>query len=193
MARERLARPEEAFQAFDRALALDPNNAYFLTDAANAAIVLGDLRQAKRYAERGVALYGEQMYDPGFGPVLYPGYGPLRAQLGTIAVLEKRKEDAALHFRKALEGEWKGDEASFALAALYLTEQLERPHETLEACRIAKARDPAFAAPFAAAGAALEALGQKDEAIAEYRAAIEKSPFNEEARKALARLGAARR
>jgi len=42
---------QRAFAAFDRALALDRNNAYFYQDATTAALELGDLERARLYAQ----------------------------------------------------------------------------------------------------------------------------------------------
>ena len=71
---------QRAFAAFDRALALDRNNAYFYRDAATAALELGDLERARLYAHAGADKY--------------PHFGPVRAQLGHIALLEGRADEA---------------------------------------------------------------------------------------------------
>src|SRR5262249_46690571 len=51
MVRAELAKPEQTFAAFDRALALDPQNANFYLDAATAAVQLSDHGRARCYAE----------------------------------------------------------------------------------------------------------------------------------------------
>jgi len=68
LARDGATRPATALAAFDRALAMDPNNAYFYVDAANAALAMDDVDHAQAYAARGAALY--------------PRFAIPRAQLG---------------------------------------------------------------------------------------------------------------
>jgi O-antigen ligase/tetratricopeptide (TPR) repeat protein len=64
----------DAYAAFDRALKLDPNNAYFYADGANAALSFRDMALAKQWASKCVELY--------------PDFGPCISQLGYIALDE---------------------------------------------------------------------------------------------------------
>jgi O-antigen ligase/tetratricopeptide (TPR) repeat protein len=193
LAREGLARTDEVYAAWDRAIALDRNNAYFYCDAASAALALGDLARAKQYAATGAALYAPRTIDRGNGPERYPGYGPPYAKLGLVAWLEKRPQDAAALLLRALDMEWRGDEGGFLLAASTLSRELARPADALEACRRAAEREPDFLAARVAAAEALEELGRREEAIAELKAVLDRQPSNEAAIAALRRLKSPRR
>lgn len=178
LARERLARPEQAYAAFDEALRLDRNNAYFYADAANTAINLHDFARARTYAAEGARLY--------------PGFGPVVAQLGYLALLEKRPAEAVDLLRRAVSGSWYGDEGSRVialanLAAAYL--QLGRPEEALAAAREAVELAPTYAESRFNLARALELLGRRDEAIREYRRLIARDPDHAAAREALRTLG----
>jgi O-antigen ligase/Tfp pilus assembly protein PilF len=106
LAREGLAAPGQAFAAFDAALAADRYNAYFYVDAATTALVLGDGARARAYATRGLDVY--------------PHFGPLRAQLGYLALLEKRPDEAAGLLDEALRSDWYGDGDGHRVAAAAL-------------------------------------------------------------------------
>jgi O-antigen ligase/Tfp pilus assembly protein PilF len=80
LSREGIGAPGDAFARFDRALAMDPNNAYFYADAANASLLVGDLDRARDYAARAVTLY--------------PRFAVPRAQLGHIAMVRRRRRSA---------------------------------------------------------------------------------------------------
>ncbi|RME76798.1 MAG: hypothetical protein D6776_00635 [Planctomycetota bacterium] len=187
------ATPAEVYEAFERALALDPHNAYFLGDAAKAALALGDSARARAYAERNRAWF--------------PHYGPSRAQLGAILMREKRWQEAERELEAAASGNWYGDRAA-ELAALI----------NLASCRIALGK---YAAAEVAARRAVEiepynagawrklarirelraqqlerdgksepALAARRQALAAYRRVLRLAPGDKAARQAVERLEA---
>jgi O-antigen ligase/tetratricopeptide (TPR) repeat protein len=173
------AAPAEAFVRFDRALAMDPNNAYFYADAVTAALTLGDLPRARDYAARGVARY--------------PRFGVLRAQLAYVALAERRPAEAVEPLRQALAGDWHGADDTRALAASNLAAaylQLGRPADAHAAARLALDGLPALADARFNLAKALEGLGRREEAIAEYRRLLAEQPDYALARAALRALGA---
>jgi len=179
LAAEGLAPPAEAFADFDRAIALDPNNAYFYIDAAGAATSLGDAGHARDYAARGAALY--------------PRFGVVRAQLAYVALMERRPADAVEPLRQALAAEWHGATEAQALAASNLAAaylQLGRPADAEPIARFALDRMPALADARFNLGRALEGLGRRPDAIAEYRRVLAERPDYAPARDALRALGA---
>ncbi len=173
------AAPAAAFARFDRALAMDPNNAYFYADAVNAAVTLGDLERARGYATRGAALY--------------PRFGVLRAQVGYVALAARRPAEAVEPLRQALAVDWHGADEAQALAASNLAAaylQIGRPADAHTAARLALDRLPALADARFNLARALEGLGRRDEAIAEYRRLLAEQPDYALAREALRALGA---
>ena len=168
-----------AFAQFDRALAMDPNNAYFYADAVNAALTVGDLERARDYVTRGAALY--------------PRFGVLRAQVGYVALAARRPAEAVEPLRQALVADWHGADDARALAASNLAAaylQIGRPADAHAAARLALDRLPALADARFNLARALEGLGRRDEAIAEYRRLLAEQPDSALAREALRALGA---
>ena len=174
LARDGAAAPGEAYARFDRALELDPNNAYFYPDAAQAALLVGDVDRAWEYASRGVALY--------------PRFALPRAQLGHIELTRKRIPEAAELLQAALDAEWHEApgraSAAANLAAAWL--QLNRPARAEQSARLAVSLSPGSPEARFNLAKALEGLGRREEAIAEYR----RLPDFEPARSALRALGA---
>jgi O-antigen ligase/tetratricopeptide (TPR) repeat protein len=174
LARDGVATPGEVFARFDRALELDPNNAYFYPDATNASLLLGDFERARAYASRGVALY--------------PRFALPRAQLGHIELARRRVPEAAQLLQDAVDGEWHGAPgragAAANLAAAWL--QLDRLASAEQAARLAVTLAPGAPEARFNLGKALERLGRREEAIAEYRRLADFEP----ARTALQRMGA---
>ena len=174
LARDNAAAPGEVFARFDRALELDPNNAYFYPDAANASLLVGDIERAREYASRGTALY--------------PRFALPRAQLGHIELVRRRVAEAAELLQEAVDSDWHGAPgragAAANLAAAWL--QLDRLASAEQAARLAVSLAPGAPEARFNLGKALERLGRRDEAIAEYR----RLPDFEPARNALSKLGA---
>jgi O-antigen ligase/tetratricopeptide (TPR) repeat protein len=178
LAREGLATPAEVFAAFDKALELDSNNAYFYANAANTALVLGDYGLAKHYASRGAKLY--------------PRFGPTRWELGYTALVEERIEEAASLLQAAVDSDWYGDENGRVIAVSNLTTALARLGRFDEAHKVARAaleRTPDSADAHLNLGRALEMLGRRAEAVREYRGLLLRHPDHDRARQALQRLG----
>jgi O-antigen ligase/tetratricopeptide (TPR) repeat protein len=149
LARRGLAPAADAFAAFDRALAADPNNVYFYTDAASAALTLGDRERAASYAARLTERY--------------PGFGPGPALQGHVALLNNQFETAARFLEVARGGDWRGREswrgvAASNLAAAYLA--LNRPSEAAAAAREATRLLPNDPGARANLARAMEMLGQ---------------------------------
>src|SRR5262249_5936750 len=95
LAHQRKASPESAFAEFDAALDLDTSNVYLYSDAGQTALLLGDGSRAQAYAVR--------------GNTLFPDFGPLLAQLAYVAFQHGQKEEAIDFLRKAVEGNWYGN------------------------------------------------------------------------------------
>ena len=171
---------QRAFAAFDRALALDRNNAYFYRDAATAALELGDLERARWYAHAGADKY--------------PHFGPVRAQLGHIALLEGRDDEAVTTFDVALAGAWYND----VRARLHTLTHLATAHNRLghyteaeRAAREAVALDPTHTEAHFVLGQALAGQGRRHEALPIFRGILRANPDHEGTRNALRALGVA--
>jgi O-antigen ligase len=173
-----MAAPAQVYAAFDEALARDPHEANFHVQAANAALRLGDSRMARRYASRAVELY--------------PRFGPPRAQLGYLTLLEGQADQAAHLLREALEGEWHGDLASWVAASANLAAallQLGRGDEARQAAEAAVAEAPESPQARLVLGQLLEQTGSRDEALAQYQRVLGLQPGHALALEALRRLG----
>lgn len=172
------ASPPEVWEAFDAALRIDPNNAYFYAQAADAAFAAGDAARARRYAEAGSARY--------------PGFALTRAQLGQLALVEGRLDEAERVLHAALQADWhgaRGARASAAsnLAAVYL--RGGRAVAALEAASRVLDEVPDHADARFNLGRALEMLGRLGEAAREYRRILVRTPDHSAAREALRSLG----
>ena len=169
---------QRAFTAFDRALALDRNNAYFYRDAATAALDLGDLERARFYALAGADKY--------------PQFGAVRAQLGRIAMIEGRDDDAVAEFDIALAGAWYDDVRSRLSTLTYLATARNRLGHHIEAERAAReavALDPAHTEAHFVLGQALAGQGRHKEAIRIFRGVLRAKSDHEGAHNALRALG----
>jgi O-antigen ligase len=133
LVRAGLAAATEVFADFDTALELDPTNALYYVDAADAALALGNSEQAGVYARRAEALY--------------PQFGPPLAQLGYLALAGRRPLEAVHLLDAAVAAQWPDADAACAvawgnLAAASL--QLSRWEEVVQAGREALRRAPQF-------------------------------------------------
>jgi tetratricopeptide (TPR) repeat protein len=178
MARAGLARPDEAYAAFDQALALDPQNVTFYADAAFAALGLEDVAKARDYATRGTRLC--------------PDYAPARAYLGYLALREGRFAEATTLLCEANAGAWhdRAAERALALANLgtaYL--RLRLFEHSASASRQALALAPRLAEAGCNLGLALEMLGRPAQAAEAYLQTLAHSPGHAKARAGLDRLG----
>jgi O-antigen ligase/tetratricopeptide (TPR) repeat protein len=173
-----LASPSQVYAAFDEALARDPHEANFHVQAANAALRLGDPPTARRYASHAVELY--------------PRFGPPRAQLGYLTLLEGQAEQAARLLREALDGEWHGDLASRVAASGNLAAallHLGRGDQARQAAEAAVAQAPESPQARLLLGQVLEQTGAREEALTQYRRILRLQPDLVPAREALRRLG----
>jgi O-antigen ligase/tetratricopeptide (TPR) repeat protein len=180
LTRDGHARPEDVWPRFDAALARDPNNAYFYTDAATAALVLDDRARAARYAKQAAALY--------------PRFALAHSILGHLELADGRPAEAARVLEGALALDWHGAAGAQAvagsnLAAAYL--RLGKPAEAERAARQALTHTPGYADARFNLAKALELLGRRREALEEYRRILAEQPDYEPAREALRGLGAA--
>lgn len=158
------ARPKQALDQLDQAISLERNNAYFYADACTSALSLFELDCAERYAQAGARLY--------------PGFAPLRAQLGHIALFREQYGQAAEHLRRALDLEWRdrGGEAPAARAALaHALMKLARYEEAGEVARAVVVEAPELAAGHLRLAQALEKLGRAEEAAAAQKRFLELS------------------
>lgn len=177
LARDGLGTAAEAFAAYDAALALDPANGHILADASLSALVLGDTARARQYAARAVALY--------------PDFAPPLAVLGFLALQEGNDAEAVRLLRQAYEGHWRGDENARRIALGNLAAALlrvGRPDQALGPAREAVELTPDNAELRFNLGRALELLGKRNEAAAEYQRVLARHPGYTPAREALQAL-----
>jgi tetratricopeptide (TPR) repeat protein len=177
MVREKLANPDDAFAAWDRALALDRNNAGFYAEAANNALALGDLERAERYAAQGLERY--------------PDFGPLIAIPGYAALQRGRLHRAIRRLEAALAGDWHGDDDADCRAGCTLVSTLIRVQRYSDAYHRAFGmadRWPDRPDPWCLLGETQERLGLREEAIITYQHIAMRWTEQQAALKALQRL-----
>lgn len=171
-----LLEKDQPFRSLDEALRRDPANVTFRLAGANAALELGDLGRARRYA--------------GEAAGMLPDFAPAHAQLAHVAVREGRLDDAISLFEKALALQWYGQTEARHVAQANLAAVLIRAGRLPEAEQEARAlalEDPSFAPGRYQHARALEALGHSAEAAAEYDATLRLDPSHRGAREALRR------
>ena len=169
---------DQPFRSLDEALRLDPSNVTFRVAGANAALELGDLERARRYA--------------GEAAGRLPDFAPARAQLAHVAAREGRLEEAIGLLRDALRSEWYGQDDARRVAQANLASLLVRARLYAEAEQVARAllaEAPAFAAGRYPLARALEGLGRTAEAVAEYEATLRLDPAHRGAAEGLRRAG----
>jgi O-antigen ligase/tetratricopeptide (TPR) repeat protein len=174
LARDGRAAPADVWARFETALRRDPNNAYFYTDAATAALVVGDRARAARYASRAAELY--------------PRFALAHSILGHTALADGRPAEAARVLEGAQALDWHGAPgaqtvAGSNLAAAYL--RLGKPVQAERAARQALTHTPGYADARFNLAKALELLGRRREALEEYRRILAEQPDYEPAREAL--------
>jgi tetratricopeptide (TPR) repeat protein len=177
MAGEGLAELKDAYAAYDRALELDPHNANFYADAANAALRREDRARARSYAARGTELF--------------PDFAPTRAQLGYLALSEGRLGEAEQDLLRAVHDSWHEhlSQRTVALANLamtYLKMGLYAP--AVNAGTQALEKSPHLIDLRCNLGQALELLRRPREAAEAYRRVLDLVPGHRQARAGLARL-----
>lgn len=169
---------DQPFRSLDEALRRDPANVTFRLAGANAALELGDLERARRYA--------------GEAARMLPDFAPARAQLAHVAAREGGLDDAIRLLREALALEWYGQTEAHHVAQANLAAVLIRarrlPEAELEARALA-GEAPSFAPGRYQLARALEGLGRSAEAAAEYEATLRLEPSHRGAREALGRGG----
>jgi tetratricopeptide (TPR) repeat protein len=175
-ARAGVVQPAEVLAAFDDALRFDPENTAYLSDAAKAAITLGQIDRAGEYITRGLTLA--------------PELGTLLGDLAAIALVQREYPRAEELLGKALAGQWpdvkEADRARTLLCLIYLD-----TGRALAALRLADdvlTRAPDQWAVRFLRGRALEKLGRRQVARSEYQRVIEVRPDHVQARDALKRL-----
>jgi O-antigen ligase/tetratricopeptide (TPR) repeat protein len=170
--------PAIAFERFDEALTLDPYNVIFCGDAANAALQLGERERARAYAARAVAV------EPQFSRCL--------AQLGFLAVQERQYAEGVRLLQVATQSPWQDDpagEATVAWVNLAVADyRLGRFADAATAARRALQNAPHLPEVHYLLGNSLERLGERDEAIHEFREVLRQHPTHAGARQALERL-----
>lgn len=167
---------DEPFRSLDEALRRDPANVTFRLAGANAALELGDLERARRYA--------------GEAAEMLPHFGPARAQLAHVAARESRLDDSIRLFREALALDWYGQTDAHHVAQVNLAAVLIRGGWLPEAEREARAllgEAPSFAPARYQLARALAGQGRSLEAAAEYEATLRLDPSHRGARDALRR------
>ena len=87
--------PQAAFEAFDTALRINPNEVFLLLDAARFALQMHDAARAHGYIR--VGLEG------------YPNFAPLVAERAYLALLENQPDDALAWFDRAIAADWVSD------------------------------------------------------------------------------------
>jgi O-antigen ligase len=92
LARERLVSAQDVVAAYDEALALDPENTFYLAEAGRAAVSLGLSSRGRDYIERGLRID--------------PDLGPLNANLAALELAGRHYYEAERLIEKALTGRW---------------------------------------------------------------------------------------
>jgi O-antigen ligase/tetratricopeptide (TPR) repeat protein len=181
LAQEHQATSTEAFAEYDVAFALDPRNGTLYADAAMTGLAIGDLPRARAYAERGTELY--------------PHFGRTLSQLGYLAMLERRWDDAIRILSAAYQSPWPDhfEEATACLANMAVTQMHRGDFLSAVNCfHIVLERGPQLTEIRCHLARSLETLGRREEAVAEYRRVLECTPGHGAAKAELSRLGAAR-
>src|SRR5262249_2516755 len=167
---------DEVYAAFDRALALDPNNANFALDAATAAVQLGDLGRARDFAETCSRLY--------------PRFAPLHALLGYVALAQDRLSPAFQDLWVAVQLTWPDKQWTATtysnLSATLL--KLHRPEDALHAASLALTHWPQCPDAHFNRARALELLGRQNDAAQAYRELLALRPDHGPARAGLGRV-----
>jgi O-antigen ligase/Tfp pilus assembly protein PilF len=176
-----LASADEALAEFDRAIAADPNNTCLLAEAGQAALLLGRTQAADDYFKRGTRVERHS--------------GRLYLGLGCVALAWRHYDEAEALLAYADVGEWHGDfparlDSCQSLALAHLACGDLADAERCAACVIQ--RRPDRPQPRLIRARALELLGRRDEALAEYRTARALAPDDVAARNGVRRLDAAR-
>ena len=171
---------EWALQHYDKAIALDQNNVYFNLDKTATLLDLGRNDKALD-----LCLQLTQKFPDFALPYSYAGFIKMRS---------KQVDDAVRYFGLAVQKDWKGDNASKALAATNLGMLLEskrRGPEAVAAYRAAVDANPGLPDP-ALRLAALYANGKdKPDAVAVLQNLLRASPKQAQAEAALQKLGVA--
>lgn|GEM_PF-5178050 len=171
---------ELALQHYDKAIALDQNNVYFNLDKTATLLDLGRNADALD-----LCLKLTQKFPDFALPYSYVGFIKMRS---------KQVDDAAKYFGLAVQKDWKGDNASKALAATnlgMLMENQRKAAEALAAYRAAADANPGL--PDAALRLAdlLTRAKDKTDAVAVLRNLLKASPKQAQAEAALQKLGVA--
>lgn len=177
LARIGLGTADEVLAAYDLALRLDPCDSLCLADAARAAISLGRHERAREY------LAHVRRIDPTLGD----GH----AELGTLAMLSGQMAEAEQHLHRALESHWHGNEERADRArGLYAAVCVERGKYGLAKgwSENVLARRSDWLSVRWIHALALEGLGLRRKAIAEFRNILERQPDHVQARARLERL-----
>ncbi len=173
-----VAKAEAAFEAFDRALELDPHDTQCLADAGRAAVGLGLADIGETYIERGMA------FDPDLAF--------LHAESGGIALVRKQNDRAEIILADALTKDWHGDmarrERTRCLLALA---KLERGDAlgALALIETALSAIPDFLPARWLHASTLERLGRRELALHVYRFILSRQPDHAAAIQAVHRLG----
>jgi O-antigen ligase/tetratricopeptide (TPR) repeat protein len=156
-ARDR-ASAREAYAHLDRGLRRESRNAYFYADACTAALTLRDWDRAREYAQTCARIY--------------PQFGPARAQLGHVALMEERYADTVDEIQQALQLNWYDRHTDVPVALVSLARallELGRFYEAGAVSYTAAAALPSFPEPHLFRAVALDKLGNKSEAAIEYQ------------------------
>ncbi len=185
-------RPAEAVTEYGRALAAAPDDARTHHDLARALRAIGDLAGAGRHFARSLAIeprcevhadfgllqdllgredLARQSYEKGFA--LDATCPAARMNLASMLIEDGEYEEAAVHFRKAIEGK-PSAEAHSGLG--YALNQLGRLDEAAAEHEKAVALDPAAAEVHRNRALTQARLRKYEEAIASYRRAIAIEP-----------------
>nr|WP_221471589.1 tetratricopeptide repeat protein [Amycolatopsis umgeniensis] len=151
---------EAAKRDYDRAIELNPTDAYAWSDRGNLFRNRGDWAEALEDLNRAVEL------DPIYA-FSWRGRGSARAELGD---LEGAMADLDEAIRLQPEHAW----AYTARSEVY--EKLEEPRKAISELDIAIRLDPDYAWAISERARLLAGLGENDEALAEYRAAAALRP-----------------
>ena len=147
---------ETALAEWRQATALDPNNPYILAEAGRTALVVGEFTLAKEYAEHGTELY--------------PTWAIFHAQLGAAALGQGDWPDAVQGLEQAVNADWHNDTEALSRSLAMLATAQFRLNNFAKAQELAGKASvwlPQWPTPHLMRAQALNALGQRNEAIRE--------------------------
>jgi len=156
----RAADPQRALRCYERVLELEPDNQGALVNVSNVLLDLGHRERAEERLRAGL----ERL----------PRSGVVLMQLGKMLGVQRRVEEAAALFRRAMEIEAVATEAAVSLAML--ERAVGRHHEAVASLREVVRREPGKAEGHRTLGELLAEIGEYGAAVAALRRSVQIDP-----------------